>query len=295
MDLKHLKLIKAIVEFGSISKASKKLFVTSSALSHQLNALETELGCAAFTRSKNKWILTAEGNELYHLAEITLSSMAQTMQRIQQLQNGSKGNIRLSTECYSFYLGLPSFIEQMKWQYPDINISLNLEATHHPISLLLENKLDIALTSQKPKCDKLIGIPIFQDEILGFIHKENPLAQKAFLEATDFKDLHLIIHSLPLSSVSVFNYFLKPHHIEPKHISAIPLTEVALEMVEANMGIACFPKWAVEKIKISAETTLKPLGEKGLKRTHYLVIRAEDQHKKYIKDFTNQFIAKFQQ
>ncbi len=54
MELKHLKLIKAIVDLGSISEASKTLFVTSSALSHQLNALESELGCTVFSRTKNK-------------------------------------------------------------------------------------------------------------------------------------------------------------------------------------------------------------------------------------------------
>ncbi len=182
----------------------------------------------------------------------------------------------------------------MKWQFPNIEVELLLEATHSPIELLLDNKLDIALTSSKPNHKHLIGIPIFNDQIYALVHKDHELAKETFITPEDFKENHLIIHSYPLKSVSVYNKFLKPNHIDPAQISAIPLTEVALEMIEANIGITCFPKWALEKLNISQDITFLPLGKSGLKRTHYLVTRAEDQTKKYIADFTHQFIAKFQ-
>lgn len=294
MELKHLKLIKAIVDHGSISEASKTLFVTSSALSHQLNALENELGCTVFSRSKNNWLLTPEGQELHLLALKTLKDIDNTLDRVQQYKKGSVGKIKLSTECYSFYLGLPAFIEHMKWQFPNIEVELLLEATHNPIELLLDHKLDIALTSSKPNNTHLIGIPIFNDQIYALVHKDHKLAKETYINPEDFKNNHLIIHSYPLSSVSVYTKFLKPNHIEPLQISAIPLTEVALEMIEANIGITCFPKWALEKFTISENIVFLPLGKSGLKRTHYLVTREEDQNKKYIADFTYQFIAKFQ-
>ncbi len=292
MELKHLKLIKAIVEHGSISEASKTLFVTSSALSHQLSSLENELGCTVFTRSKKKWSLTLEGKEIYQLAIKTLNEIDKTLSRVQQHKEGSAGKIRLSTECYSFYLGVPSFIEDMKLQFPNIDIHLQLEATHSPIELLLEKKLDIALTSKKPTDKSLLGTPIFEDEIFALIHKENTLSNKNHISHTDIETSHLIIHSYPLDSVSVYNYFLKPNNVKPQKISAIPLTEVALEMIESNIGITCFPKWALSKLKLPENIVFKPLGKSGLRRTHYIVTRKEDTNKKYINDFLNQFINK---
>lgn len=58
-------------------------------------------------------------------------------------------------------------------------------------------------------------------------------------------------------------------------------------MVNANMGIVCIPKWALKSFKISSQIVFKNLGEKGLKRTHYLVYRKSDSTKKYIQDFVS--------
>ena len=68
MELKHYRLIKTIVEEGSIANSSEKLFLTQSALSHQLREMERHLGFKVFFRTRNKWELTKQGVELYKLA-----------------------------------------------------------------------------------------------------------------------------------------------------------------------------------------------------------------------------------
>lgn len=135
--------------------------------------------------------------------------------------------------------------------------------------------------------------PLFEDEIFAVIHKEHGLNQKEFLTAGDFAGEHLIIHSFPLETVSIYEHFLKPQGVTPAKISAIPLTEVSLEMVMANMGIMCLPKWALKSFKISSELVFKRIGPQGLKRTHYLAVREEDKHKKYINDFISNFEEDF--
>ncbi|WP_449397753.1 LysR family transcriptional regulator [Chryseobacterium wanjuense] len=63
MEIRHLKLIKAIVEEGGITKASDKLHLTQSALSHQLKEAEQKLGTDIFTRNNKKLILTEAGEK----------------------------------------------------------------------------------------------------------------------------------------------------------------------------------------------------------------------------------------
>ncbi len=294
MEIKHLKLIKAIEDNGNITKAADELFVTSSALSHQLAKLEDQLNCALFLRSKNKWQLTEEGKIIHQLALDTIESIDSTLEKIQDYKDGNAGTIKLSTECYSFYLGLPSFIEEMKIQYPNIEILFQLEATHQPIEKLLNNEIDIALTATKPNKEELIATPIFNDEIFALLHKDHHLSNKPYLEAKDFASEHLIIHSYPLHTVSVYQHFLAPKLVKPDHISAIPLTEVALEMISTNIGITCFPKWALKDFNLSKDILFKPLGSSGFERTHYLVTRKSDTKHRYIESFKARFINKFE-
>lgn len=289
MEIKYFRLIKTIAEEGSIVNSSEKLFLTQSALSHQLIVLEERLGFKVFHRSRNNWTLTEEGEELYRLANEILNSIEKGFNNIKHIKEGSKGSIKLSTECYSFYQGLPEFIQKMGMLYPEIDVDLILDATHQPISKLLTNEIDLAIVSSKPSSENLTCIELFEDEIFAVIHKENKLNTKDFLDTNDFIDVHLLIHSFPLETVSIYEHFLKPNKITPLKTSAIPLTEVSLEMVNANMGIMCMPKWALKSFKISEHLVYKKIGQAGLKRTHYLVLRTLDRNKKYIDDFVKCF------
>lgn len=293
MEIKHFRLIKTIVEEGNIAKSSDKLFLTQSALSHQLKALELQLGFPVFHRSRYKWKLTDEGQELYHIGVKILNDLEKGFSKIDLLRLGSSGTINLSTECYSFYQGLPALIQKMGLLYPAVTVNLILEATHQPLSKLLAKEIDIAIVTDKVSHPNLSFKAVRDDEIFAILHKENPLNETSFLEAHHFSDHHLIIHSFPLETVSVYQHFLKPNKITPQKISAIPLTEIALEMVNANMGIMCMPKWALASFKLSKDIRLKSIGVNGLKRTHYLAIHTSDASKKYIKDFMANFMDAF--
>lgn len=293
MEIKYFKLIKTIVEEGSLVNATEKLFLTQSALSHQLKEMELQLGFKVFIRKRNQWELTPEGVELYHLGNTVIYNIEKGLRDIKKIQLGSSGTIKVSTECYSFYHGLPSFIQNMGMLYPDIKVDLKLEATHHPIEKILSKDIDIAIVTQKPKDKILHSIPFFEDEILAFMHQENSLSKKEIIEPKDLESQHLIIHSYPLETVSVYQQWLKPNQIEPVKISAVPLTQVALEMIAANIGITCMPLWALKLFNIPNNIIYKKLGLNGLKRTHYLVVRKEDRYKKYIHDFILNFHEQF--
>ncbi|WP_240315462.1 LysR family transcriptional regulator [Aquimarina longa] len=293
MDVKYFRLVKTIADEGSIANSSDKLFLTQSALSHQLKELEAQLGFKVFHRTRNKWRLTEEGDELYRLGKDVLERIDVGFKNIHNIRTGSVGRIKVSTECYSFYQGVPRFIQKMGALYPEIEVDLVLEATHQPISKVLSHDIDIAIVTSKPKNHLLSSVEVFEDEIFTIMHQENKLSGEEFLNASHFSDIHLIIHSFPLETVSVYKQFLKSHNILPFKISAVPLTEVALEMVKANMGVICMPKWAVQSFTISDDLIFKKISKNGLKRTHYLTFRKSDEDKKYTNDFVLNFEEHF--
>ncbi len=293
MELKYFKLIKTIVEEGSIANATERLFLTQSALSHQLRDLEGRLGFKVFNRTRNKWELTQEGTELYKLANKLFSAMDEGFSAIKHIKEGSKGSIKLSAECQSFFHGIPKFVQKMGMLYPEITIDFALGATHQTISQVLSNEIDLAIVTSKPTSEDLESIKVFEDEIFAVVHKENHLNNLDHLEAGDFSNIHLLINSFPLEGVAVYEHFLKPNGIYPIKISAIPFTEITLSMINANMGIMCAPKWQLSSFKLSKELAFKRIGKNGLKRKHYLVVQKKQRHKKYMHDFISSFEEEF--
>ncbi len=289
MELKYFRLIKTIVEEGSIANSSERLFLTQSALSHQLRELEERLGFKVFNRSRNSWVLTQEGAELYKLANKLFSSIDEGFKAIKHITEGSKGTIKLSAECQSFFHSIPSFIQKMGILYPEIDIDVTLGATHQTISQVLSNEIDMAIVTSKPEFEELSSTLVYKDEIFAVMHEEHKLNNFEYLDAGHFGNVHLLINSFPLEGVAVYEHFLKPNKIHPVKISAIPFTEITLSMIQANMGIMCVPKWQLSSFKLPKQLVFKRIGKNGLKRKHYLVVKKEYRNKRYIHDFISNF------
>lgn len=242
MEIRHLKLIKAIVEEGSITKAIDKLHLTQSALSHQLKEAEYQLGTKIFLRQNKKLVLTNAGERLYKAANEILDKLSDTEREIRQMTFGEIGEIRISTECYSSYHWLPSVMKQFQLLYPNIELKIVMEATHYPLQKLLANVLDIAIISDTVKDENIKYLELFQDEMVMVVGESHSWANKKFVVAEDFVNEHLLIHSLPLETVTVHQFLLAPANISPKKITPLPLTEASIEMVKADMGIMAMAK-----------------------------------------------------
>lgn len=285
MEIRHLKLVKAIVEEGSITKAIDKLHLTQSALSHQLKEAEYQLGTQIFLRQNKKLILTPAGEKLYETANEVLDKLSDTEHEIKKMIFGEYGTIKISTECYSSYHWLPSVLKQFHLLYPNVDLQIIMEATHYPLQKLQESIIDIAITSDPIKNSDIKYLELFQDELLMVVSCNHSWANKKFIVAEDFVNEHLLIHSFPLETVTVHQFLLAPAGVSPKKITALPLTEASIEMVKADMGIMAMAKWAVQPyLKDNSLQTIK-IGKNGLKRKHYIAIMNNKTYPNYFNHF----------
>ncbi|OIV42343.1 LysR family transcriptional regulator [Flavobacterium johnsoniae] len=287
MEIRHLKLIKAIVEEGSITKAIDKLHLTQSALSHQLKEAEYQLGTPIFLRTNKKLVLTKAGEKIYELANDILNKLSEAQTQIKQMVYGEYGEIRISTECFSSYHWLPPVLKQFHLLYPNVELKIITEATHIPLQKLLENSIDIAIVSDTIKDNHIKYTELFQDEVVMAVSENHPWANKKYVVAEDFIDQHLLIHSLPMETVTIHQFILAPAKVTPRKVTPLPLTEASLEMVKADMGVMSMAKWALlPHLKNNPIKAVK-VGKNGLKRKHFIATRANETYPDYFQHFIN--------
>src|SRR5256886_17611502 len=68
LEIRHLKLVAAVAETGSVTRAGNRLHLTQSALSHQLRDAEEQLGKPLFERKSGKMTLTPAGERVLQTA-----------------------------------------------------------------------------------------------------------------------------------------------------------------------------------------------------------------------------------
>src|ERR1051325_4487436 len=81
MELRQLKSVCLIAQYGTVKEAAKRSFLTSSAVSLQIKTLERELGIKVFERAGKRLALTAKGETLYQDAQKILDSVRNAVER----------------------------------------------------------------------------------------------------------------------------------------------------------------------------------------------------------------------
>src|ERR671939_269448 len=117
LDIRHLKLIVAVTEEKSVTRAGERLHLTQSALSHQLRDVEEKLGTPLFSRVNKRMILTQAGERLLQSARHVLDELKRAEDDIAQMAVGAHGSLRISTECYTCYHWLPGMMKEFSRKY----------------------------------------------------------------------------------------------------------------------------------------------------------------------------------
>jgi len=274
IEVRHLRLIRAIAEEGSVTKAGNKLYLTQSALSHQLRDLEAKLGATLFSRVNKKMLLTSAGQRILRAANEILDQLDRVEDDVKRIASNFEGVLRISTECYTCYHWLPPVLKTFNVDYPGIDVRIIVEATADPITALLDGKIDVGLVNSPRQNNKVRYQPLFRDEFVVITKKEHPLSLRPFVSPSDFQDQHLIIYSTPEDNC-VFQKLLVPASVTPKRISSVRLTEAIVEMVKAGLGIGVLSKWSIAKELTTGTVQAIPLTKRGFFRTwHAATLRA---------------------
>lgn len=286
MDIRHLRLIKAVAEEGNLTKAGRRLFLTQSALSHQLKEIESRLGVLLFQRIQKRMQITPAGERVLLSAERVLSEMDAVENDVRALVNGENGRVRVSTACYTCYHWLPSFMTIFQKKFPGVDIQIVAEATPDPVPKLMDGQLDVAIVSDPDLTDSRLSFyPLFSDEVVAVVSSRQ-FKNKSFLKAGDFTDQTVIVHRQPTEDSTLFQNVLNPASVVPKKIVEILLTEAIVEMVRAGLGVATMARWAVRPYLKNGGLKLLPLlSKRGVTRTWYAVTLKSAREPKYMKYF----------
>lgn len=287
MEIRHLKLIKEVAETKSLTKAKDALFLSQSALSHQLKEVENQLGTQLFHRVNKQLILTTAGKMVLDSAEKVLSELEETELSIKKYVSGNTGTIRLATQCYTCYHWLPSLMKDFKREFPNIEIEIFHNNSADVEDQLLDGNIDLAVIYESSDKPGIKYHELFRDEMFAIVPKDHPWAKKPYLEAHDFENQNIIIHSYPLESVTLFTQVLMPEGIKPKNVMQVQVAEAVIEMVKAGMGTNVMAKWIVEPFLKSHDIELIPVTKRGIHRTWYAITLDKESNPQYLENFVH--------
>ncbi|MEQ9468359.1 MAG: LysR family transcriptional regulator [Ekhidna sp.] len=284
MEIRHLRLISAVSGLGSLTKASKILFLSQSALSHQLREIEDELGIAIFNRVNNKMVLTHAGEIVRKYSDLALENIKYLENDIKKLKNEEIGQLRISLEAYTSYHWLIPILKSFNDHFPSIEVSVNTENPTKPLRLLQDGKLDIALMVFSPFDPVFQCTRLFDDELVAVVPPNHKLSKQPILELSDFHDETIITHAKANERNMVLEKTTNDESFKPKKFIQIDYTDTIVQMVKDDLGIAILSKWAIQPYLHLGFKTIR-ISKDGTMRSWYMISMANNKENDSLKYF----------
>lgn len=184
-SLNRLATFEAAARHQSLKRAATELNVTAGAVSHQIKALETEIGAALFKRVHRGVELTDAGSELF---AVLSTAFSQTASVLESLSSGKgSGAITIGTSSAVASLWLMPRIGRLWQDHPDLRI--NHRVSDQPFDLD-RSDVDLVVRYGDGKWDGETAVQLFTDTV-------GPVCSPDFASANPVRDPADLV-SMPL-------------------------------------------------------------------------------------------------
>ncbi|WP_088330541.1 LysR substrate-binding domain-containing protein [Lacimicrobium sp. SS2-24] len=268
LELKHLKTMLALERGGNLASAADLLFVSQSALSHQLKELESRIGERLFERKSEPLHFTASGQLILNLAHEVLPRVRQAETQLKARLTGEQ-ELRIGIECHACFQWLLPAIACFNQRYPDIRVELQGENLFDGVGELERQGLDLLFTDDRISADNIAYQALGEFELVLVMSVQDMLVSHRVIQPEDLRTRRLLTYPVPLSKLDVFRQFLQPAKCHPQSVKTVANSSVMLQMVAAGLGVAAVPDWLVQDFDRQQLLCTRPLGERGLHKTLY--------------------------
>ncbi|WP_395069581.1 LysR family transcriptional regulator [Paraburkholderia silvatlantica] len=121
MNTRDLEAFVAVVESGSLVRASERLFLTQPGLTRRVQSLETTLGIELLDRQSKPLKPTAAGNEVYGLARSVLRAVDDLMS-VASPQSEPVGELKLGVPPFLSELALEQPVDRLRSEFPKLTL-----------------------------------------------------------------------------------------------------------------------------------------------------------------------------
>lgn len=190
---------EAVYRLGSIREAARSLHIASSAVSRQIQKLESDLGVQLFERLPKGLILTAAGESFAQHVRIVLQDTERVFSELEALQGLQRGHIEIiSVEGPTVDL-LPELIQRFKLRYPNVSVGISVSGSKSIPNEIIEGRADIGLVFDLQRNKELQQVQVGNFKFGAVVAPDHPLSEKNALSYEDCLPFPLILSKSQLS------------------------------------------------------------------------------------------------
>jgi DNA-binding transcriptional LysR family regulator len=292
--LKQIKYFQSVVRCGSFTEAAEENFISQSAISQQIQALENELGVTLLERKNRKFTLTSAGEYFYKKSLVLTSDFEKMCRETVHIAQEDETALRIGyLKCYSGS-EFQQAVSDFSTKYPDVSISI-INGNHEDLyDALRLGSVDLILNDQRRAfSDEYVNCILGTSECFIEVAENNPVALRENVEVQELKSMPCILVASAGQQENEQKYYHDIVGIQGEFIFAENLEEARMLVVGGKgfmpvEGLASSVQFGITMRRIPLLRGGKPI------RRNYCAFWKTDNSGYYIEDFAEILKSKFE-
>lgn len=271
LDSRQLRAFATLARTSSFTAAGRELFLSQSAISHSMRALEEDVGCRLFDRVGKKVSLTLAGEQLLEYAEKILAEMHQAREALGRLGKWGRGRLRVAASTTFCTYILPTVLREFRKNYDQYAITIVPADTAQMLNLVHAGQVDLAMTLEPKPEEKLVFDPLFEDDLVFVLSPQHPWAEAGVVDRRDMPRQNYILYHRNSYTFRLVDEYFRRERLVLNTFIELGSMEAIKELVKLNLGISILAPWIARDELQSGALAALPLGRRRLRRQWGLV------------------------
>ncbi|MBP1994104.1 LysR family transcriptional regulator [Paenibacillus eucommiae] len=253
MEIRQLEYFMAICQELHFTRASVNLGVTQPTLSHQIKALEDEIGILLFDRIGKKTMLTEAGLILLKHCRNVFNSLESAREEIAELQEIKQGSLSIGALTGELNQLVSKLLVDFHQRYPQIK--LKVVGSDDLIERVIQNEIDFGLTILPVHDERITTVPLYEENLYLTVSSNHPLANREKIDLEEITGLPFIVFPKNHKCRQQIEIAFQLLGISLKPIIETDAPETIISLIEAQAGVSILSKtliniWNNDNIKI---------------------------------------------
>lgn len=184
-ELLDLRLLLAIADAGSLSKAAQRFPIALSAASNRLRKFEQSCGVEIFARSADGMTPTPAGRFILERAARVASEAEQLKDTVRDLRGERRVTVRLAGTTVAISTFLPEAVGRFLAEHPEVDLQLLEHGSPEVLQAVRSGDVELGIMDGNAVGDAVMSLPFRSDRLVLLVAAGHALAGRSSIRLRD--------------------------------------------------------------------------------------------------------------
>lgn len=238
LNLRQIEAFKAVIEYGTVSRAAEMINISQPAMSKLVAHLEDDTGLRLFDRVKGRLVATRRGMRLYEEIDRIFAGVRQIENAVEAIRRDEQS--RLLIGVMPALSG--SFIQQATSRFqasqPGVFCSVQSRSSQWIADGLVSRKLDVGFTVAPVDNPYVVSEPLMAHPLVCILPLGHPLAEKSVITPRDLDGVAFVSFDPESFTSRRIGHVFAAEGVAPDIVMVVSISPTLCEFVAAGAGVS---------------------------------------------------------